>query len=135
MGIGFDTAFVFTEVNADVVVYVKDPASSWGFRKSDNFDHIGGCDGDVCGGEDNQDADVKDLARLLHVLLSNLQLQFIAIPIRVDRNTTHIGKLLVTKAIGKSTHDPQVRVRTKYFRNYILFFKFVSGLGRRDCSV
>ena len=75
MGIGFDTAFVFTEVNADVVVYVKDPASSWGFRKSDNFDHDGGCDdnlggdggdrgdGDgfvdhVCGG----DADVKNLA-------------------------------------------------------------------------
>ena len=41
MGIGFDTAFVFTEVNADVVVYVKDPASSWGFRKSDHFDLIG----------------------------------------------------------------------------------------------
>ena len=68
VGIGFDTAFVFTEVitvattittifviitktatimivimtivliiltkvNADVVVYVKDPASTWGFRK------------------------------------------------------------------------------------------------------
>ena len=37
MGIGFDTAFVFTEVNADVVVYVKDPTSSWGFRKSEIF--------------------------------------------------------------------------------------------------
>ena len=50
MGIGFDTAFVFTEVNADVVVYVKDPASSWGFRKSDNFYHDGGC-GDNLGGD------------------------------------------------------------------------------------
>ena len=29
---------------------------------------------------------------------------------RVDRNTTHIGKLLVTKAIGKSTHDPKIKV-------------------------
>ena len=48
VGIGFDTAFVFTEVNADVVVYVKDPASSWGFRKSDNFDFICCSDGYVC---------------------------------------------------------------------------------------
>ena len=28
----------------------------------------------------------------------------------MDRNTTHIGKLLVTKAIGKSTHDPKIKV-------------------------
>ena len=70
MGIGFDTAFVFTEViivkttittifviitktaaimiviivliistkvNADVVVYVKDSSSTWGFRKQVKF--------------------------------------------------------------------------------------------------
>ena len=34
IGIGFDTPFVFAEVNADKVNYVKDPTSSWGFRKT-----------------------------------------------------------------------------------------------------
>ena len=63
VGIGFDTAFVFTEVNADVVVYVKDPASSWGFRKSDHFDLIGCSDGYVCTcADDNVDADLKVFA-------------------------------------------------------------------------
>ena len=63
VGIGFDTAFVFTEVNADVVVYVKDPASSWGFRKSDHFDLIGRSDGYVCAcADDNVNADLKVFA-------------------------------------------------------------------------
>ena len=77
MGIGFDTAFVFTEVNADVVVYVKDPASSWGFRKSDHFHLIGRFDAGVSGGEDNVDVDFKVFASswagLLHLLSSNLK--------------------------------------------------------------
>ena len=36
---------------------------------------------------------------------------------RVDRNTTHIGKLLVTKAIGKSTHDPKIKVEELSFKS------------------
>ena len=36
---------------------------------------------------------------------------------RVDRNTTHIGKLLVTKAIGKSTHDPKIKVKELSFKS------------------
>ncbi len=32
VGRGFDTAFVFTEVNADVFVYLKDEGSPWGYR-------------------------------------------------------------------------------------------------------
>ena len=34
IGLGFDTPFVFSEVNADKVNYVKDPTSSWGFKKT-----------------------------------------------------------------------------------------------------
>ena len=42
VGLGYDTAFVFTEVNADVLVFVQDPRSSWGFRKIDqDTTHIG----------------------------------------------------------------------------------------------
>jgi hypothetical protein len=42
VGLGYDTAFVFTEVNADVVVYVQDPSSAWGFRRTDrNMVHVG----------------------------------------------------------------------------------------------
>ena len=58
VGLGYDTAFVFTEVNADVVVYVRDPSSSWGFR-------------------------------------------------RTDKNTRHIGQLLLTKAVGGFSDDPK----------------------------
>ena len=35
----------------------------------------------------------------------------------MDRNTTHIGKLLVTKAIGKSTHDPKIKVEELSFKS------------------
>ena len=34
IGIGFDTPFVFAEVNADKVNYVRDPSSRTGFRKT-----------------------------------------------------------------------------------------------------
>ena len=51
VGLSYDTAFVFTEVNADVMVFVKDETSSLGFK-------------------------------------------------RTDTNTTHIGRLLLTKAVG-----------------------------------
>ena len=33
VGLGFDAAFVFTEVNADVFVYVPERDSPWGFRR------------------------------------------------------------------------------------------------------
>ena len=75
--------------------------------------------------------DIMDFGKTFaYILSSNLQLQFIAIPIRVDRNTTHIGKLLVTKAIGKSTHDPKIRVRKKYFRNKDLFSQICFRIGK-----
>lgn len=32
VGFGYDVDFVFTEVNADVLVFVADKLSSWGFR-------------------------------------------------------------------------------------------------------
>ena len=32
VGVGFDSAFVFAEVNADVFVYVVDKKSEWGFK-------------------------------------------------------------------------------------------------------
>ena len=32
VGLGYDVTFVFSEVNADVFVYVPDPKSVWGFR-------------------------------------------------------------------------------------------------------
>ena len=35
----------------------------------------------------------------------------------MDRNTTHIGKLLVTKAIGKSTNDPKIKVKELSFKS------------------
>ena len=35
----------------------------------------------------------------------------------MDRNTTHIGKLLVTKAIGKSTYDPKIKVKELSFKS------------------
>ena len=35
IGRGFDTAFVFTEVNADVFVFLRDPQSPWGYRNID----------------------------------------------------------------------------------------------------
>ena len=35
IGMGYDTAFVFTEVNADVFVFLKDPQSPWGYRNID----------------------------------------------------------------------------------------------------
>ena len=57
VGLGYETAFVFTEVNADVLVFVQDPSSSWGFR---------------C----------------------------------IDQDTTHIGKMIVTKAVGVYSDDP-----------------------------
>ena len=34
IGIGFDTPFVFSEVNADRITYVRDPSSNSGFRKA-----------------------------------------------------------------------------------------------------
>ena len=34
IGIGFDTPFVFSEVNADRIFYVRDPTSNSGFRKA-----------------------------------------------------------------------------------------------------
>ena len=40
----------------------------------------------------------------------------------MDRNTTHIGKLLVTKAIGKSSHDPKIRVRIKCVEYLVKYF-------------
>lgn len=35
VGIGYDTTFVFTEVNADVFVYLRDKESPWGYRVID----------------------------------------------------------------------------------------------------
>ena len=32
VGVGFDSAFVFAEVNADVFIYVVDKKSEWGFK-------------------------------------------------------------------------------------------------------
>ena len=32
VGLGYDTAFAFAEVNADVFVYVVDKKSEWGFK-------------------------------------------------------------------------------------------------------
>ena len=32
IGLGYDGAFVFSEVNADVFVYVEDSKSDWGFK-------------------------------------------------------------------------------------------------------
>jgi len=58
VGLGYDTAFVFTEVNADVMVFIEDEKSEWGFRKA-------------------------------------------------DTDTTHIGKLILTKAIGQNTDGPR----------------------------
>ena len=60
VGLGYDTAFVFTEVNADVMVFVKDPKNIIGFK-------------------------------------------------RTDTNTTHIGRLLVTKAVGQNSDDPRAK--------------------------
>eukprot|EP00092_Neocalanus_flemingeri_P003560 GFUD01003818.1.p1 GENE.GFUD01003818.1~~GFUD01003818.1.p1 ORF type:complete len:762 (+),score=203.77 GFUD01003818.1:286-2286(+) len=57
VGLGYDTAFVFTEVNADVMVFVEDPRSSWGFRK-------------------------------------------------IDQDTSHVGKLIVTQAVGQYSEEP-----------------------------
>ena len=34
IGIGFDTPFVFSEVNADRITYVRDPSSNSGFRQT-----------------------------------------------------------------------------------------------------
>ena len=51
---------------------------------------------------------------------------------RVDRNTTHIGKLLVTKAIGKSTYDPKIKVKELSFKSSK---NKDSGLGRCDSAV
>ena len=34
IGIGFDTPFVFSEVNADRITYVRDPSFNSGFRKT-----------------------------------------------------------------------------------------------------
>ena len=50
----------------------------------------------------------------------------------MDRNTTHIGKLLVTKAIGKSTHDPKIKVKELSFKSSK---NKDSGLGRCDSAV
>ena len=33
IGLGFDASFVFSEVNADVFVFVPDKESSWGYRR------------------------------------------------------------------------------------------------------
>ena len=33
VGLGYDVAFVFAEVNADVCHFVEDSKSSWGFTK------------------------------------------------------------------------------------------------------
>ena len=35
VGLGYDTAFVFTEVNADVMTFVRDRDSPWGFTRTD----------------------------------------------------------------------------------------------------
>lgn len=35
VGLGFDATFVFTEVNADVNVYVPDRNSVWGYRRAE----------------------------------------------------------------------------------------------------
>lgn len=32
IGLSFDTSFVFAEVNSDVLLFIEDPASDWGFR-------------------------------------------------------------------------------------------------------
>ena len=32
VGVGYDSAFAFAEVNADVFVYVVDKKSEWGFK-------------------------------------------------------------------------------------------------------
>ena len=50
----------------------------------------------------------------------------------MDRNTTHIGKLLVTKAIGKSTYDPKIKVKELSFKSSK---NKDSGLGRCDSAV
>ena len=34
VGVGFDTPFIFAEVNADVCHFVRDPTAPWGFKKS-----------------------------------------------------------------------------------------------------
>jgi len=42
VGLGYDVAFVFSEVNADVCHFVEDPKSSWGFTKTkNNTYHVG----------------------------------------------------------------------------------------------
>ena len=58
VGLGFDTAFVFSEVNADVMVFVRKDKSKLGFEKT-------------------------------------------------DTNTSHVGRLLLTKAVGKNNDDPR----------------------------
>ena len=35
VGLGYDTAFVLAEVNADVMTFIKDDNSEWGFKKID----------------------------------------------------------------------------------------------------
>lgn len=35
VGLGFDTTFVFSEVNADVFAYLEDKNSVWGYRISE----------------------------------------------------------------------------------------------------
>ena len=36
VGMGYDVAFVFSEVNADVFVFAPDPNSIWGYRLADS---------------------------------------------------------------------------------------------------
>ena len=58
VGVGYDSAFAFAEVNADVFVYVVDKKSEWGFKLA-------------------------------------------------QTNTTHVGRLLVTKSIGILLDDQE----------------------------
>jgi hypothetical protein len=42
VGFGYDVAFLFAEVNADVCHFIQDPKSDWGFSKTKtNTYHVG----------------------------------------------------------------------------------------------
>ena len=39
IGIGYDTPFIFAEVNADVCHFTRDDTTDWGFKKTSNNDY------------------------------------------------------------------------------------------------
>lgn len=69
VGLGYDVAFLFAEVNADVCHFVEDDKSSWGFTKT-------------------------------------------------KTNTYHVGKLILTKAIGNDfRHGGDAEDITKLYKH------------------